>query len=236
MNGKLKLVGSQHKNSIDYVPASMDESIESMQDVVKEMELRKLPTVNKTVNQMRNEIRECLVSEEEMTRLVGQLNQAETRADAMEKIMQYVPCILHAENRIGIKIFTMFLQEALSNAQGDLINMGWDENSNLKQREQMFIEYVEKEVCNNMLGSDGNVAQWKVPVVSKKGQQAQEIGIINMENYHMRSIIEQLDSLIDKCITSTGENRQLKWKQILIHYIIYMKIMRKKGRITHLKN
>ena len=59
-NGKLKLTKSQYKNSIAYSPTTMEESMEYMQQVVAEMELREKNTANKTLGQMRNEIKESL--------------------------------------------------------------------------------------------------------------------------------------------------------------------------------
>ena len=47
--GKLKLTGTQYKDSIDYVPTTMEESMTFMQQVVDEMELRGKKTSNKTL-------------------------------------------------------------------------------------------------------------------------------------------------------------------------------------------
>ena len=59
-NGKVKLTGSQYKHSIDYSPTTMEESMNYMQQVVAEIELREKSTANKTLGQMRNEIKESL--------------------------------------------------------------------------------------------------------------------------------------------------------------------------------
>ena len=61
--GKLKIVVSKLKNSIDYVPSTRDECLIYMQQIVAEMELRNKCTANKTLGQMRNEIKESLIAE-----------------------------------------------------------------------------------------------------------------------------------------------------------------------------
>ena len=82
-DGKLKLVGSPYKHSIDYTPATMEESMMLMSDVVHEMNLRGLPTTNKTINQMRHEIKESLEEENKMVQLIEQMSHSETRTAAM---------------------------------------------------------------------------------------------------------------------------------------------------------
>ena len=76
--GKLKLTGSQYQNSIDFNPTTMEESMEFMQNVVDEMELRERSTANKSLGQMRHKIKEFLQTEQNMTKLIDQINQAET--------------------------------------------------------------------------------------------------------------------------------------------------------------
>ena len=71
------------------------------------MELRNLQTAGKSVAQMREEIRTHLKAEGEMKELIDFISEESTRSEVMEHIIQYVPCILHAENLCGI-IFLRF--------------------------------------------------------------------------------------------------------------------------------
>ena len=54
-----------------------------MQQVVAEIELCDKATANKTLGQMRNEVRESLEVEQKMTILIKQIEQAETRAETV---------------------------------------------------------------------------------------------------------------------------------------------------------
>ena len=132
--GKLKLNGSQYKNSIDYVPVDVPEGLAFMNLLVTEMEIRQKVTAGKTIHQMCAEVRENLLAEKEMSVLIKQISQAETRVQAMDHIMKYVPCVLHCENRMGLKILTVLLEEGLSLAQGNLFLPG-SEGTTIKERE-----------------------------------------------------------------------------------------------------
>ena len=52
---------------------------------MQEMNLRQQLTANKTLNQMRNEIKQCLEAEREMSLLIEQISHLETRTEAMKK-------------------------------------------------------------------------------------------------------------------------------------------------------
>ena len=65
-------------------------------------------TAGETIHQMREEVKDCLIVEEKMSKLITQISQSETRVEAMEHIIKYVPCIMHCENCIGLKMREFF--------------------------------------------------------------------------------------------------------------------------------
>ena len=75
----------------------------------------------------------------------------------------------------------MLLIEGLSNAQGGLLLN--DANGTVSARENSYIKDVEQVLNTSVLGSEGNLAQYKVPIDKKKGESVQQIGTVNMENY-----------------------------------------------------
>ena len=64
--------------------------------------LLNLEELHSEVFQMREEIRTHLKAETEMRELIEFIGEESTRAEVMERIIRYVPCIMHAENRCGI--------------------------------------------------------------------------------------------------------------------------------------
>ena len=77
--------------------------------------------------------------------------------------MRYVPCVLHFENRCGLKIMEMLLVKGLSNAQGGKIVL-CPEDDTVMKRENRYIKKVEDVINRQILGSEDNVPQYKVPV------------------------------------------------------------------------
>lgn len=148
-SGKLKLTGSQFNSSICYVPVDITESASYVQDIVHEMNIRNLSTSDKTVAQMREVIRSHLTAERKMRELIEFIDEEGNRADVMNRIMRYVPCVMHCENRCGIKINEMLLAEGLSNSQGDLITINESNNlDTINKRENAFVDKVQKYLNN----------------------------------------------------------------------------------------
>ena len=133
----------------------------------------------------------------------------------------------------------MLLIEGILHAQSDLLELNVDENSTVSQRKKAYLSEIENILNNEVLGSEGNEAQYKIPIEKQKGETTTKNGTIKMENYRMRRIINELDQIIEKSVVDNNNNsesnlRKLKWKQCLNHYRELMRIMQKKGtNYTH---
>ena len=88
----------------------------------------------------------------------------------------------------------------------------------------------------DILGSEGNLAQYSIPVEKKKGVSMVSKGTITMENYRVQKIRDKLDFLIDKSINEGSQERMNKWKNCVTHYREMMHIMRKRANITQRRN
>jgi hypothetical protein len=103
--------------------------------------------------------------------------------------MQTLPCILHLENRNGIKILSMLLVEGLSNAKKKLLF------TNVKaegSRVSQFIAHVECIINQSILGTPNDPCQWMCPFDFKK----KKLGPITMDNVRTRRIVDALDILV----------------------------------------
>ena len=76
--GRLKLIDSQYKKSIDYSLVTMEESIAFLGDVVHDMNIRQKVSANKILNQMCNEIRKYLEAKSKMELLIEQISHSTT--------------------------------------------------------------------------------------------------------------------------------------------------------------
>ena len=116
--GELKLGLENDKFLVNFVPNNIDESMLFDRLLKQDLSIRARSTLCKTLNQIQDELKECLLAEKKMEELLEQISQSSTREQEMEQIMHFVPCIMHCENRVCIKILTMILIEGLSNYQG----------------------------------------------------------------------------------------------------------------------
>ena len=147
------------------------------------MHLRGRSVIRKGMSQMRQEIIECLTMEKEISLLIEQIKCNNKQKYAIIQIMAYIPCIMHMETRIGIKILTLLLIEGLSSVQGGRLHLHiYGECNTEKQREQKYIDDIESIVTKQILGDNYNPTQWSFPTVTKTGEPT-SVGIINLENY-----------------------------------------------------
>ena len=148
-------------------------------------------------------------------------------ATAIVYMMDTVPCILHMENRMGIKILTMCLRHGLASAkvkEFDWMPEEYD-NSEIK-RCNHFIKRVQKCMNQSILGTSDMPTQWKAPYEKKK----RKLGTITMDNVRIRRMLPKFDELVDICIANP--EKQVKWKQCVADYVISMERLNKKTNMT----
>lgn len=138
--------------------------------------------------------------------------------------MQTLPCVLHMENRNGIKFLTMALIEGLSNAKKKLLYS--DVNAEGKRLSQ-FIADVEGLINTSILGSKEDPCQWMCPYDTNK----KELGPITMDNVRTRRVVDMLDAVVDLCMTDIA--RKSLWTCALNHYRISMVLLRKREDFTN---
>jgi hypothetical protein len=200
MKTKLKLFNDirdvraiEDKNSIDYEPQSIIELDSFHLLLTQEARLRKIFSWN-TWGLLRTELKSRLASEKSLEFSLSSIDHVQSKEDALYFIWQAIPCILHLENRMLLKLFVLMLREGLSNAQGKLheetINI-----SSMEGREGKFIEVISGIMNEEILGSVDNKAQWKMPTESKKGESL-KTGTINIENYRGRKIMDNFGALL----------------------------------------
>ena len=114
-----------------------------------------------------------------------------------------IPCILHLEMRVGIKLIHMIILSGLGNADKEHLDWMNDENftstsGNVRMRR--FAQKFEQVVNEVILGTEKNPAQWAMHFDGNK-----EVGQnfclsqISMTNSGVRALIESIDILIDLC-------------------------------------
>ena len=164
-------------------------------------------------------LKDALEVEAEIRVLVERIDHCDNNEAAVFAVMNCVPCILHGENRIGLKLLTRLLIEGVGNATKKKTYA--DSNSPVT-RVDNFIKAVELIVNTEILGSVESPTQWSVPMTEDR----KEIGIICMENGKVHRVIDKIEKLIDIAIVDV--ERTALWLASVIPYRAAMISLRRK--------
>jgi hypothetical protein len=211
--------------TIEFVPQTVSERITYMSTLRKELTLRSLPTTG-TLDQLKVQLRLHLEGEQELQALQAKLDHCTPDENALYKLLLAIPCILHMENRIGIKLVEMVLIEGGSNAIAGKL-FGHIRGKVGKARFEHFAASIEEHVNNEILGDDNNPGQWRFPISDKDGT---SVANLRMHNPHTRKFVKNFHSLVDCCVVE--EERRGKWKEIVEHHRQAMKLVTKHEDLT----
>jgi hypothetical protein len=185
--------------------------------------LRDLDT-NGSLEERRERLKECLVLEYSYTSLQSAINHGDKGTEnALFVLINAVPCILHMENRVGLKVLTRLLMNGLDNAKQRTIYLN-EESEN--QRILFFIKDVEHVLNTQAWGTVESPSQWQCSYNPADKQ----IDIICLDNVRTRKAIYALDNLIDVCLPDIDDAS--KWKISIGHYRTSMELLRQKEDFT----
>jgi len=134
-----------------------------------------------------------------------------------------VPCILHLENRVGLKFFTMLLWAGMSNA---ISGNTFPQVTAQGLRFDAFFAAVNDIFNTIVIGTELHPGQWDCP----KDKTKKEVGIICLDNNRTRKVVNSFNLFVDLCIVD--DNKKQQWKQSINHYCKAMKLLRKKSNLT----
>ena len=159
-----------------------------------------------------------------ISRFSKEIAHGKVKEGAYFLLMNMLPCVLHMENRNGIKILSMLLIEGRSNAKKKLLFI--DVNAE-GTRVSRFVSEMENLINMSILGTCEDPCQWICPFDPKK----KEFGPITMDNVRTRRIIDALNIIVDVCVIDEG--RKTLWMIALNNYRISMVLLRKKEDFTN---
>ena len=142
-------------------------------------------------------------------------------------VMESIPCILHMEMRVGIKILTILFQVGLMNAKNNRLD--WipkTQRTSLKKKCDAFIKRVGATINKEILGTTDLSFQWEVPMDKK----TKTITEVSMKNGQIRKCIKSIDLLIDLCIAKKHDNTT--WKTSMEEYSLGMDLVKRKGDLS----
>jgi hypothetical protein len=199
---------SKNIRSIFYDPTNSKRRLFYLEFLQDELRLRGLSPLG-SLGHLRILLKAELLKEDRIRKNIRAINHMTEDQGALFLLMQAVPCLLHMENRCGLKLLTMLLIEGLDSAiSGGIYG---DEKSEQKRIDR-FLEEVEKIVNESILGDPQHRAHWYLPY----DQKAKEIAPITMDNGRVRKLMDGLEKMILVCIADGTE--RAKWEAMMPYY------------------
>jgi hypothetical protein len=117
--------------------------------------------VRGTLTERQQQLRQRLVSEQRAYDITVLLADSEPKDRAMYLALQGVVCILHLENRVGLKSIESILCSGLSNARKGVLN--WIVAKGVSRRQDEYIRRITSIMQTEILGTTFAPLQWRFP-------------------------------------------------------------------------
>ena len=170
------------------------------------LHLSNLPTAQIVIH-----LHEILLIEKTFLSLDYVVN-AKTFDDAMIRLEQALPCLLHLENRTSEAIIEHLLRRGVRLREGNSA-------STLE-----FISSVESVMNSDIFGSLGCSSLWSFPLNADG-----TVGKVKLANWRARKVIQDFEILIDLCLAGdTLHDERNQWMRILTSYRLCIKALQQK--------
>ena len=111
------------KHSIDFVPSSNQEKRVFTSQLTREFTLRGMnPNVRATFERRVSLMKERLVGENSVKDILEKMDHCKANPEQLINLIMAIPCILHLEMRIGIKMIEMLILFGIANAKKNTLS------------------------------------------------------------------------------------------------------------------
>jgi hypothetical protein len=203
---------------IDFRPQTIAETTAFASQVTDELAQRSMD-VTGSLRARQDRLRLHLLHEKRIADLQEMLKQGEPREKAMYLVMQAVVCVLHLENRVGLKSIESILRSGLSNAIDGKLE--WVVSNAKKTRQEEYISRVTDIIQTKILGTHEAPSQWRFPLAEDGS-----MGTLSMDNNRTRSVINDLELIIEVSFPESDTNKA-KLLRCFPHYRAGLTILRK---------
>ena len=153
-----------YPESLHFLPGVQEEVRLYLQFLLKELKIRGMVNFDRlsSVELLREELKRQVIIERRVTKLFLSQERDLLQDQGIFCLIDAVPCLLHAENRVMLKIYKLLLVEWMDNAKAGLI---YPTLPSKRRRYDRFITTFEKGVKGKILGTEevGNSATWIIP-------------------------------------------------------------------------
>jgi len=215
---------AKNPRSIHFEPETTSERQQYSKFINDELKIRDLSRDGGLLVR-RERLRAALVDEIELKRLIETFAHCSPKEGALFQLLRCIPCVLHMENRIGLKMVYMCLVEGLSNCKEKVIFCAIEAEGT---RIKAFLAALNTVVNTEIIGTLDVPGQWKCPYIEKEN----EIGDIKFGNVKTRRFIDRLERILSICIPATDCARLQLWHNAVANYRHAMGIARQKEDYT----
>jgi hypothetical protein len=205
--------GTSDPMSINFVPTSLTETFEVMNHIQYDLIVRSMQ-FDGDLDELRLLLIERLQMEHDLNELQDAIILCAPHADAFVDPAKLIPCSLHLQMRMGLKMSTKILAERL--------------NSYMVKLDQVkFIEKIENIVDEDFFGTKESTSSWHFPSAEADGESALLVmGDVRLPNSKVQCLIPNINSIIYFCIKDKQRNSMardclliigMRWK--LLHVL-----------------
>jgi len=205
-------------SSIHFEPSNQDEKDDFVDLLMDELILRGVSPVGE-LEDLREQLRNELILEYKLCQYLKKLQHCSTLEQCLIILLHKIPCILHCENRVGLKLLSMLLREGFANAQKGLLF------GHIRSENDRILTYsmnIERILNTVILGDDDGPAQWVLPYDAEN----KTVGVICLDNNRICKILQEYELLINSSVYD--RERLTKYRNCIQDYRSAMGILREK--------
>jgi hypothetical protein len=203
---------------IDFRPNTTRDKAVWAAHIAAELSDRAL-SISGILSERQQRLREVLLKEQRARDLSHMLKESQPKERAMYLVLQAVVCILHLENRVGLKSIESILRSGLSNAQKGVLD--WT-TGGAQHRQDQYVERISQIIGTKILGTVVAPAQWRFPLSEDK-----TMGTLSMDNNRTRSIMNSIELLVEESFPSSPDVNRLRLLRCFPKYRAAMVLLRK---------
>lgn len=195
-----------------------------LRSLTKDLQLRELDIDGNAI-ELQERLHKSHIEEYKLSQLEDDLSHGKiSETSAMYVILNAIPCSLHLENRVGLKIITRLLRIGVANAKDGKLTTCDATTENKRTRQ--YIELVEDILCNSVLGAPERPVSYQLPFDDTN----KTIGTITLDNMKTRVVIANLFLLVQVSIPEVVAQEQ--WKTCIGHYNDAIEILGEKEDLS----
>lgn len=175
---------------IDFQPSTARNKAAWSARITAELSDRSM-SISGILRERQQRLREVLLNEQRARDLTHMLEERQPQERAMYLVLQAVVCILHLENRVGLKSIESILRSGFSNAQKGILAWTRASRGGAQHRQDVFVQRIAKIIGSEILGTADAPAQWRFPLLPDGS-----MGALSMDNNRTRSIMNSIELLV----------------------------------------